>query len=137
MADQPCLGCHAQFADLGYVLESYDGLGRYRTEEEIFDDMGEWVATLPVDSTGMPRIDFEDDTEVSGPVEMLEEIASNEKATACFARHYFRYTYRRNERTSDGCSLASIRDAVLEGIPLREVLTDVAMQPAFRERVLE
>lgn len=137
VADQPCLGCHAQFSDLGYVLESYDGLGRYRTEEEIFDDMGEWIATLPVDSTGMPRIDFEGDTEVSGPVEMLEEIASNEKATACFARHYFRYTYRRNERTSDGCSLASIRDAVVEGLPLRDVLTDVAMQPAFQERVLE
>jgi hypothetical protein len=137
VAEQPCAGCHAQFADLGYVLESYDGLGRYRTEEEIFDDMGEWIATLPVDSTGVPRIDFEDDTEVSGPVEMLEEIAFGEKAVACFARHYFRYTYRRNERTSDGCSLASIRDASVEGIPLRNVLADVAMQPAFRERVLE
>lgn len=137
VADQACAGCHAQFADLGYVLESYDGLGRYRTDEEIFDDMGEWIATLPVDSTGVPRIDFDDDAEVSGPVEMLEEIGSDEKAVACFARHYFRYTYRRNERTSDGCSLASILDASAEGIPLRNVLADVAMQPAFRERVLE
>jgi hypothetical protein len=137
VAEPQCSGCHAQFADLGYVLESYDGLGRYRSEEEVFDDMGEWIATLPVDSSAGLRIDSEGDVAVSGPVEMLEEIASGEKAVACFARHYFRYTYRRNERTSDGCSLASIRDAVMEGIPLRDVLTDVAMQPAFRERVLE
>ena len=29
-----CQGCHASFSDIGYALESFDALGRFRTMRE-------------------------------------------------------------------------------------------------------
>ena len=43
-----CQTCHASFSNLGYVMESYDALGRFRTMEKVFDEQtGALLATLP------------------------------------------------------------------------------------------
>ena len=45
-----CQGCHSQFSNIGFVLEAYDSLGRYRTKEKIFDTQtGMLQAELPID----------------------------------------------------------------------------------------
>ncbi len=33
-----CQACHGGFSDMGYVLESFDALGRYRTTEKVFNE---------------------------------------------------------------------------------------------------
>ena len=47
-----CQTCHASFSNLGYVMESFDALGRFRTMEKVFDEQtGALLATLPIDTT--------------------------------------------------------------------------------------
>ncbi len=33
-----CQGCHGSFSDIGYALESFDALGRFRSVEQVFDE---------------------------------------------------------------------------------------------------
>ena len=51
-----CQTCHASFSNLGYVMEAYDALGRFRTMEKVFDEQtGALLATLPIDTTARSR----------------------------------------------------------------------------------
>ena len=137
VADQQCQSCHGQFSDIGYALEAYDALGRFRATERIIDDFGTELATVSVDSVAVPRVEFEDEQPVNTPQELADRIANGEKAVACFARHYFRYVYRRNETLGDGCTMVNIRDRVGEGGSLRDALRDVALDPQFRQKMVE
>jgi len=52
-----CAGCHNSFSNLGYVMEAYDALGRFRTMEKVYDEQtGALLATLPLDTTGVPQV---------------------------------------------------------------------------------
>ena len=101
-----CLSCHTQFADLGYVLESFDALGRFRTSEKVFDEQtGRQLAELPIDSTGVARVEPGDTALVSGPVDLNARIAASGKVDACLSGNYFRYALRRQPGTDsrDAC----------------------------------
>jgi hypothetical protein len=132
-ASDDCAGCHNVLNPLGFALEPYDALGRYRSEERIFDDEGNLENTVPID----PVVDVvlgSQAATVQNPVEYSQLLAENPVVDECFARQYFRYTYRRDEQTGDSCALSSLRDRVAPGGSLESALRDVALSPAFRER---
>lgn len=132
-----CVGCHSQMNPIGYTMEGYDGLGRVRSEEMIFDTDGTVLASLPLDTAAVPALEAGDDREVADAVELSELVAESNVARACFARHYFRFTFARLEDDDvDGCELEAIREGLAEGRSLRHVLRDIAMTPTFRLRKL-
>ena len=134
-ASAVCASCHSQFNGFGFVLESFDALGRFRTEERIYDDNGELQNTVAID----PVVDVElggEEFTVMNPVELNDHLAQSGLVDDCFARQYFRFTYRRDESSGDSCALASIRDAAAPGGSLKEALRDVALSPSFRQRVV-
>ncbi len=134
-----CAGCHAtQINPLGFVTEHFDALGRYRTEQILFDDDGNVTGARPVDSTTTPRIDFTDDRQVSSMPELSEILLESERVQACFARNYVRWTFGREEDAAqDGCMLDDTTTALLEGAPLRDVLRDLALRDEFKTRKIE
>jgi hypothetical protein len=141
--NEPCATCHTQMNPIGYVLEQYDALGRFRLEERVLDaTTGEEVNVLPIDPVAVPALSAGDDREMSSGVELSRAVAETGRVEACFARQYFRYTYRRDEDGNDGCALEGIRSA-LAGSPalgegsLREALLAVALEPTFRQRRVE
>jgi Protein of unknown function (DUF1588)/Protein of unknown function (DUF1592)/Protein of unknown function (DUF1585)/Protein of unknown function (DUF1595) len=133
-----CHGCHAQFNDIGFVLESFDALGRFRTTEKVFDEKnGMLLAELPIDATATARIQLDDDRPVAGPAELNRRIAESKKVEACLAANYFRYVLRRDEgaQTSDGCVIDDLAAAFDQpGVGLDEVWKRIAKTPAFRRR---
>jgi hypothetical protein len=136
-ASAECQTCHAQFSPLGFALEAYDGLGRFRSEEDIFSEEGELLATVPVDTAVEVPLGAEA-VAVAGPVELMAAIAESGKPDTCFARHYFRYTYRRQEDDqADGCAMVAVRHALTDGAGLREALEAIALEPSFRNRLVE
>ncbi|MEM9188559.1 MAG: DUF1592 domain-containing protein [Myxococcota bacterium] len=137
VVDQPCAGCHRLFSPLGYALEAYDGLGRFRTDERLVNTEGEDLGTVTVDTTAVPAVEFTDDQTIGSPIEMSNLIAESTKPNVCFARRYFRFTYRRAENSADECTVGSIAHRLETGEPLREALRSVALEPAFRQRRLE
>jgi len=131
-----CVGCHTLLNPVGHTLEAYDGLGRFRTEERVYDDAGTVLATLPIDTSTVPRIDYGSEATVDDPVALMEGIADSAKTYDCFARHYFRFAFRRFEMNlEDGCTMTAVRDAVRDG-SLVDALVSIAHQPAFKRRTL-
>jgi len=103
-----CQMCHAQFSDIGFVLESFDALGRFRTSERVFDEQtGELLAELPIDTSGLTRIEADDDAPVADAAELNERVIASKKVEACMARKYFSFALRRTPTSSslDGCAI--------------------------------
>lgn len=135
---EPCASCHRMMNPIGYVLERYDALGRYRTVEHIFDEAtGAEVNALPIDSRSTPGIVPGDPTEIETGPELSRLVADSGRAEPCFARQYFRFTHHREEVVAeDACTLESVRAAVSGG-NLRDALMAIALSPSFRARRVE
>lgn len=135
-----CGGCHATVINpLGFATENFDALGRLRDEQPLYDETtGAEVGTAPIDTQSVPQVD-DGNTEISsGASDLLRMVLASKKPAACFARHYFRFTFGRLEDDErDGCALYDVKRAVEEGRPLAEVLRAVALTPSFRERTFE
>jgi hypothetical protein len=129
-----CTGCHSTLNPLGFALESFDALGRFRTEERVFSDDGELANTVPVD----PVVELalgSDVVVVNDAVEYSNALAARPEAMDCLARQYFRFTYRRHEAEGDACTIAALRTHVEGAASLREALRSVALEAWFREKV--
>jgi len=133
-----CATCHGQFADIGYVLEAYDSLGRYRTTEKIFDEQtGALLAELPLDTTAVPRITADDARPVAGPAELNQRIVASGKVEACLAGNYFQFALRREPTAGSGddCLSAALTTAALDPkVGLAGVFKRLAQDPSFRRR---
>jgi hypothetical protein len=134
-----CVGCHATVINpLGFATENFDALGRFRTEQRLFDANGNEVARKPVDTHSIPLVTQGDMSASAGPGDLTRLIVESGKANACLARNYFRFTYARWEDLAvDGCTLESLRKALDGGGRLGDLLKGVALSPAFRRRTFQ
>jgi hypothetical protein len=129
-----CRSCHVRLNDLGFVTENFDALGRFRTEQRLFDEDGNALGTVPVDTTAVPQVEADDLTEVTGIAGLNSAILASEKPYACFARQYFRFTNSRVENTArDGCALATLKDTLTGSGSLRDALRAIALERSFKE----
>jgi hypothetical protein len=131
---QECTGCHAMLNPFGFALESFDALGRFRSEERVFDDDGSLANTVPIDP--VVTLEFNSGSvAVNDAVEFGDALAAQPEAAECVARQYFRFTYRRHEAAGDACPIAAIRTRVEGAGSLREALRSVALEAWFREKI--
>jgi hypothetical protein len=106
-----CATCHEGFADIGYVMESFDALGRFRTVETVFDEeTGDLLAELPLDTSGIVRVTLDDERPVAGVEELTERIVESGKVEACLSQKSFAFAMRRlaERRSWDGCAIDAI-----------------------------
>ena len=134
-----CLACHATINPLGYVTENYDGLGRLRTHEQVYDlSTGDKLGELPVDTEAVPRVLGNDDRVAQDGADLSQFIAKSGKAEPCLSRQYFRFAYGREEDPqADACAIASLQAALEDAGSVRAMLLDVAFQPEFQLRIVE
>ena len=131
-----CSGCHMTLINpLGFATESFDALGRYRTEQKLYDEDGESIGSKAVDTRSVPRVLNDDTTEINGPLELMNKIVESGKAEACLARNYFRFTFARWENLSqDGCTLEALRAPLSQSGTIPELAEAAARSPAFKRR---
>jgi len=133
-----CSGCHRILINpLGFATENFDALGRYRTEQTLFDTAGKVVGKKAVDTSGVARVWTDDDATISGPAQLMSQLAASGKVEACLSRNYFRYTFARWEAATDGCALEGFRQALLAGGGVKELLSAAALTPSFKQRTFE
>lgn len=130
-----CIACHASLINpLGFATENFDALGRLRTSEKLFDKNGNVTAQIPIDTSTTPFITASDMTMTKNAADVVGLINASAKAHACFARNYFRFTFRRLEDVAnDGCSLERMRQNIMSG-NLRDAFRDVALTDEFKSR---
>jgi hypothetical protein len=141
LTEQPgttCAGCHLTYInDLGFPTESFDALGRWRTEEMLFDDDGNLYGTKAVDTSGHPMLDIGTQTPVDDAADLTDALLANGQLEGCFARQYVRFTFGRVEDLErDGCALESLRTQLAAGATLPEVFKSLALRPEFTRRVM-
>lgn len=154
-----CAACHPPVINpLGFATENFDAIGRVRTTQPLFDPVtGAVLGSAPVDTTGTPYVDSGDDAAMNDAHDLTALIVASPKFHACFARQYFRFTFRRIEDLKvDGCALAATKSALDGTTPegadpndeledgaadaarqegnLADVLRSIAMSDAFRTR---
>jgi hypothetical protein len=131
-----CAGCHKAIINpLGFATENYDALGRIRTEQRLFDASGAEIGKVPVDTRSVPQVVLGDLKAAQGPSDLVNMVVSSGKAHACLARQYFRFSFGRWEDMAvDGCTLESLRRALVAGNSLQAMFKEVALLPQFRQR---
>jgi hypothetical protein len=97
-APPKCAGCHAYINPFGFMLENFDAIGRWRT-----DDEGEAI------DAGI-EVDFLDEGPFSSdsPVDALRTFTRSWLFQQCFARQLFRFYSGRDETSADDPVLRQI-----------------------------
>lgn len=116
-----CSGCHVLIDGLGFGLENYDGIGKFRTMEN----------GAVVDATG--RVNKSDvDEEYEGGVELAALLAKSGQARDCLPTQWLRYAMGREEDDEDTCSLVAVRQAFeASGGDMRELMVALTQTDAF------
>lgn len=121
--DPSCAGCHATLDPLGFALEQYDTVGRFR---ELYDNGRE------VDASGtlFRRHAFD------GAAGLKAALVSEERHFAvAFAGHLLRFALARELEPADWLAVEAIADqAEPEGYRLRSLLRAVATSDTFTRR---
>lgn len=126
-ADARCSSCHRLLDNVGFGLEAFDHLGRFRADEN----------GLPIDASGnlVDAGDSEIEGAFDGALELTSRLAESPQVEACVATQWFRYTMGRAEQDTDACSLEEVKAAFASsGGNFRELLVALATSDAFRFR---
>jgi hypothetical protein len=125
--DPNCALCHDMMDGIGFGLENYDQLGRFRSYENghPIDTSGELVLTVDPALEGT----------FAGPLELSDRLSQSPQVYQCLATQWYRYATGRIETDADLCSIQQATDALVKsGGNLRELLVNLALTDGFRFR---
>jgi hypothetical protein len=127
---QPCQGCHSVFNPPGYVLENYDGIGKWQTTDLRGGAIDASVTTAAVDfGDGVAK-------EISSPLQLMQEIAKMPKAQELYARAWVAYAFGRSANANDQCVVDQMKTNLTgAGYSILNLLGDLTQADSFRLRV--
>ena len=76
-----CAGCHELIDPLGFIFESYDGIGRWRAEDEGF----------PINDDGALIQQDRSSIELSGIEELAQHLSQADQVKRCYVRQWMRF----------------------------------------------
>jgi hypothetical protein len=121
-AGSSCSGCHQLMDPIGLAFESFDAVGRYRTQENgvTLDTSGEVTGTGDAALAGR----------FANVRELGEKLAESAKVKTCLATQWFRFASGRSEGDADTCSLGALSTAFASG-DVRELIVESTQTDAF------
>jgi len=79
-----CMACHSMINPLGFSLEHYDAIGRWRAKE----------GQNPINDDGILKTDGGDHIEIKGPRDVANYAANSHEAHRAFVRQLFHHTVK-------------------------------------------
>jgi hypothetical protein len=121
---EACQSCHAMINPLGFTLENYDAVGRFRTED----------AGKPIDASGGYRTRSGDLVKFHGVRELANFLVDSEETRSTFVEQLFHYMIKQPIRAYGPEALPNLRDAFSKNeCNIRrvavEIVTKAAMAP--------
>jgi len=133
-----CGECHDSFSTIGYVLESFDAVGRFRSEEQIFDEeSGALLGSLAIDASGVASIVDANEAAVDGPIELNRAIVESGKVEPCLGRNYFEFVMRRvaEKGSLDACAIEDLAKLLgSDDAGLGQAFESIGESPTFTSR---
>jgi hypothetical protein len=122
-----CASCHHnRINPAGFALENFDGIGRYRTEEN----------TAPIDASGTIFLGGEPRA-YDGPASYAELLAGSAEAHACYVSRFAQFTF--NDHQVDlGCEGEALSRRMAEAdFSIQDLYTEFVASDLFRHRSTE
>jgi hypothetical protein len=117
---EPCKSCHTIMDPIGFALENYDAVGRYRT----MDENG-----VAINSSGT----WPDGTRFTGAVDMEKVITQDPRFASCLVKNLYSYAIGRSSTNADEPTLGAIADhAQKNGFTMKQVIKDIVSSEPFR-----
>jgi hypothetical protein len=117
-ADPACAGCHQLMDPIGLGLESYDGIGIFRTEEN----------GVPIEAFGQ----LIDGSTFHGVEELSAHLVEDRRFARCFVEKVYTFALGRGPQDEDDCHLKTLRDAFSQNqMQIKDLLLDVVASSAF------
>lgn len=119
--DRACMSCHSVVNPLGFALESYDAVGRWRESEN----------GTPV-NTRAEYVSAEGDTlVVSSASDIARHAVESQSAHQAFVLQVFRHLIKQNPAAFDDISIASLRDEfAADGFHIQNLVVRIAVAVA-------
>ena len=121
-SDPACTSCHAGIDGAGFVFESYDAVGAWRSVDngEVVDASGELVGT---DVDGV----------VDGPLTLVDQLAGSRQVHDCAVTQLYRYALHHTETEVDLPALDVLQASFWEsGGDLDQLVVELVASDAFR-----
>ncbi|MCC6589705.1 MAG: DUF1592 domain-containing protein [Bryobacterales bacterium] len=142
LTNRVCAGCHLLVDPIGFGLEQFDAIGRFRQKERVviyptFDEMKtkrkEKPTEYQMDIEPRGQISGIVDSDFASPRQLGELLANEPNCQKCVVKQLFRYATGRREETEDG----PVVEAALErfrrsGFRFRELIMAISMSETFR-----
>jgi hypothetical protein len=120
-----CAACHNLFDGIGFALEEYDPIGRFRTT-----DQGQTI-----DPSGSVPLPSGKTLQFANIIDMMKEVASSPDFVSCYASQYLRYATGRESSTISTCELQTLAAAVnAAGNTIDALPVAIAALPSFAAR---
>jgi len=118
-ADESCQACHAQIDPIGYALDRYDGIGEYRTVDEL---------GYPVDTSGV----LDNGHAVDSADQLQMAVANDPRFVPCVVEKAWTYALGRPPAPEDDAYIARITaDFVAGDHQFRTLVQRITSSPAF------
>jgi len=124
-----CAVCHTLFEGIGFALENYDPIGRYRDldEGQVIDASGS--LPLPSEGNALPGIVF------SNFVDLVDELTEKPDVYGCFAQQFSAYASGYDLPELDGCENARVADEFAKSQhSFDQLVLSVVAAPSFVDR---
>jgi hypothetical protein len=126
--NQPCKGCHEVFNPLGFVMENYDGIGKWQTKDAMGGDINA-TATVNFGNGAAPQ-------QITNPVDLMKAIAINPKAQELYTQAWVSFATGRQPNGNDKCTVDALKvKLAADGYTILGLLGDLTQMDAFKTRV--
>ncbi len=136
MQNPACSSCHRLMDPIGFGLENYDAVGRWR-DNEVIEFGGREKSDrveLAIDRTG--EIAGLANSAFSEPTEIGRVLAATQACQECVVKQVFRYAFGRVETRSDRDTIRQTFTAFREsGFKFKELLVALVKSPQFRRGI--
>lgn len=119
-----CTPCHALLNPVGFALENFDPIGRWRDT-----DNGKPVnAAAELQGTDVAG-------PVAGPAELAQKLGASAEAGRCYVGQWLAFGYGRNETAADRCSRVALEGAFMKsGGNIKQLMVALTQTDAFLYR---
>ena len=118
-----CMACHGTINPLGFSLENYDAIGRWRTQDN----------NKPVNAVTDFATDDGDKIRLTGARDLVKFAAENPSGHRAFIHLLFHHTVKQDVNVYGPDTLEALRQSFTgSGFNIRKLLTDIAIVSATR-----
>jgi mono/diheme cytochrome c family protein len=117
-----CQACHGLINPLGFTLEHFDAVGRYRETEN----------GKPVDASGSYQTRTGETVTFNGARDLAKFLAGNDEVQGAFAERLFHHLAQQPVRAYGPTTLADLKQAfAANGLNIRKLAVDIAVTAAL------